>query len=101
MSIGLRAGRATGLTVAESEESFTRIESMASWSRDGRAAYEAGRSSAVRFFPDKQLYERGRGFRFSRAFSSVPKMLSLLLFLHQLSDTYIYTNNSQAQVIYF
>ena len=39
----LLARRATGLTVAEREESFTRTESVAKLSREGRAAYEAER----------------------------------------------------------
>ena len=38
----LNARQATGLTVADSEENFTRTESMARWSREGRVAYEAG-----------------------------------------------------------
>ena len=43
-----RASREAGdgaLTVAEREESFTRTESVASWSREGRAAYEADREA--------------------------------------------------------
>ena len=50
MSNGLHARRAMGLTVAEREESFTMTESVVRWSRDGQAAYEAERSSDVRFF---------------------------------------------------
>ena len=50
MSTGLHSKRETGLTVAEREEIFTRTDSVVRWSRDGRAAYEAERSSAVRFF---------------------------------------------------
>ena len=50
MSTGLHARRATGLTVAEREESFTQTESVARWSREGRAAYEAERSSVIRFY---------------------------------------------------
>ena len=49
MSIGLHPRRATGLTVAESEESFTRTESVARWSREGRAAYEAEREALLFF----------------------------------------------------
>ena len=41
MSTGLHAGRATGPTVAERGESFTRAESGSRWSREGRATYEA------------------------------------------------------------
>ena len=41
VSTGRHARRATGLTVAEGEESFTRTESVARWSREGLAAYEA------------------------------------------------------------
>ena len=52
MSTGLHVRRATGLTVEESEESFTRTESVARWSREGQAAYVAEREalSSVRFF---------------------------------------------------
>ena len=50
VSTGLHARRATGLTVAESEESFTRTESVARWSRDGRAAYEAEREALLYVF---------------------------------------------------
>ena len=49
MSIVFHARRATGLIGAEREESLTRTESVARWSREGRAAYEAERRSAVRF----------------------------------------------------
>ena len=45
MSTGLHARQATGLTVAESEASFTRTESVARWSLEGRAAYEAEREA--------------------------------------------------------
>ena len=48
MSTGLHARQATGLTGLESEETFTRTKSVARWSREGRAAYKAERSSAVR-----------------------------------------------------
>ena len=40
VSIGLHTRRATGLTGAEREESFTRTESVARWAREGRAAYD-------------------------------------------------------------
>ena len=43
MSTGLHARRATGITVAQREESFSRNESVTKWSREGRAAYEAHR----------------------------------------------------------
>ena len=49
MSTGLHVRRATELTGAEREEIFTRTESVARWSRERRAAYEAERRSAVRF----------------------------------------------------
>ena len=49
MNTGLHARRATRLSGAEREESSTRTESMARWSREGRVAYEAEISSAVRF----------------------------------------------------
>ena len=72
MNAGLNAWRATGLTVAEREESFTRTESVARWTREGRAAYEADRSSVDFFFlcdrrkvfqsKRKLIHERGRGF---------------------------------------
>ena len=45
MSTGLHARWATGLTVAEREESFAQAESVARWSREGGAAYEAGREA--------------------------------------------------------
>ena len=41
------ARRATGLTVAESEESFTRADSVTRWSREVRAAYEAEREALL------------------------------------------------------
>ena len=50
MSTGLHARRATGLTVAESEKSFTQTESVARWSREGRAAYEAEREALLFIF---------------------------------------------------
>ena len=64
MSTGLNASWATGLTVAESEESFTRTESVARWSREGRAAYEAERE-ALRFvfilvFDRCKVFQSGR-----------------------------------------
>ena len=42
--------RATGLTVAEREESFTWTESVARWWREGRAAYEAERALLLDYF---------------------------------------------------
>ena len=57
MSTGLHARPATGFTVAEKEESFTRTESVVGWSRDGRAAYEAERREkpccSIFFFFDR------------------------------------------------
>ena len=50
MSTGLHARRATGLTVAESEESFIRTESVARWSREGQAAYETEREALLFIF---------------------------------------------------
>ena len=47
MSTGLHARRATGLTVAEREEIFTRTESVARWWREGRAAYERLREALL------------------------------------------------------
>ena len=47
MSTGLNARRATRLTVAKGEESFTRTESMTRWSREGRAAYEAEKEALL------------------------------------------------------
>ena len=47
VSTGLDARRATGLTVAGSQESFTRTESVPRWSRLGRAAYEAEREALL------------------------------------------------------
>ena len=47
MSTGLHARRATGLTVAEREEIFTRTESVARWWRVGRAAYERLREALL------------------------------------------------------
>ena len=38
---------ATGPTVAESEENFTRTESVARWLREGRAAYETEREALL------------------------------------------------------
>ena len=57
VSTGLNARRATGLTVAESKESFTRTKSEARWSREGRTAYEAERKALlfVFFFFDRCL----------------------------------------------
>ena len=91
MSTGLHARQATGLTVAEREDSFTRIESVARPSREGRAAYETERSSVVLFLFFSSflfdwflvfqsgmtlLHERGRGF-FS--YRKVSVSFSLLL----------------------
>ena len=50
MSTGLHARRATGLTVAEREESFTRTESVARWWREGQVAYEAEREAPLFVF---------------------------------------------------
>ena len=47
VSTELQARRATGLTVAEREGSFTRTEAGARWSREGRAAYEAVREALL------------------------------------------------------
>ena len=47
VSTGLHGGRATGLTVTEREEIFTRTESVARWSREGRATYEAEREALL------------------------------------------------------
>ena len=71
---GLHAWRATGITVTERGESFTRTESVARWSREGRAAYGAERQALLfiyiyfyswtgaRCFRGRQLlHERGRG----------------------------------------
>ena len=49
MSTGFHARRATGLTGAEKEESFTRTESVARWSLEGGQRTKL-RSSAVRLF---------------------------------------------------
>ena len=43
----IHARRATGLTVTEREEILTRTESVARWSREGRAAYEAEREALL------------------------------------------------------
>ena len=80
VNTGLHVRRATGLAVAEREESFTRNESVARWSREGRAACEAEREALVFDFflfffltgckvfqsGRKYLHERGRGFFSSR-----------------------------------
>ena len=50
VSTGLNARRATGFTVAEREESFTRTEPVSRWSREGRAAYEAEREALLFVF---------------------------------------------------
>ena len=50
VSTGLHVRRATGLTVAEREESFTRTESVARWSREGRAVHEAEREALLFVF---------------------------------------------------
>ena len=47
MSTGLHARRVTGLTVSGTEESFIRNESVARWSREGRAAYKAEREALL------------------------------------------------------
>ena len=74
VSTGLHARRATGLTVAEREESFTWTESVARWSRDGRTAYEAKRKALLFVFflltgamcsnQAESCYMRGDGFFF-------------------------------------
>ena len=80
MGTGLYARRATGLTVAESEENFTRTESVVRWSREGRAASEAEREALLFFFflfrpvhgvPIRQkiISGEGRGFFFFPNFS--------------------------------
>ena len=58
MGTGLHVRRATGLTVAEREESFTRTESVARWSREGRAAYEAERGALMFDFFSFVLLDR-------------------------------------------
>ena len=50
VSTGIHARRATGLTVTEREENLTRTESVARWSRKGRAAYEADRETLLFVF---------------------------------------------------
>ena len=50
VSTGLHAGRATELTVAAREESLTRTESVARWSREGREACEAEREAPIFVF---------------------------------------------------
>ena len=76
MITGLYARRATGLTVAEREDNFTRTESVARWSREGRATYEAKRKALLFVFfyfltgarcskwAEKYYMKRGRGFFF-------------------------------------
>ena len=78
VSTGLNARRATGLTVAESKESFTRTESVARWSREGRVAYEAEREALLYDFllfdrckvfqSDRKLFHEGTGILFSSQF---------------------------------
>ena len=63
VSTGLHARQATGLTVAEREESFTRTESVARWSREGRAAYEAEREALLFDLFSFFLFERCRECR--------------------------------------
>ena len=64
MSTGLSARRATGLIVAESEESFIRTESVARWSREGRPAYEVERGALLfvflLFFDRCKAFQSGR-----------------------------------------
>ena len=50
MSSGLDVKRATGLTVAESKESFTRTESVTRGSPERQAAYEAEREALLFVF---------------------------------------------------
>ena len=72
MITGLYARRATGLTVAERDESFTWIKSVARWAREGQAAYTAKEKPFVFFLVlfgrckvfqpgRKLLQERGQG----------------------------------------
>ena len=58
VSTGLHARRVTGLTVADTEESFTRTETVARWSREGRAAYEAVRGALLfdLFFDRRKVF---------------------------------------------
>ena len=63
MSTGLNARQATGLTVAESKENFTRIESVARWSREGRAAYEAEREALLYDFFSFCFFDRRKVFQ--------------------------------------
>ena len=65
MSTGLHARRATGLTVAEREENLTGTESVARWSPDGRAAYEAKREALMFdfFLSDRcKVFKSGRNY---------------------------------------
>ena len=101
MSTGLHAARATGLTVAEREESFTRTESEARWSREGRAAYVAEREALLFDFFSfdrckvfqsgrKLLLETGRGFFFlSEIFGFMSIVFAVLLCRAVLSLSYI------------
>ena len=47
VSTGLHARRATGLIMAERQESYTRTESVTRWSQEWRAAYEAEREALL------------------------------------------------------
>ena len=85
VSTRLHARRSTGLTVADSEESFTRTESVASWSREGWVGYEAEREALLYVFiflffdrckvfqSDIKLFHKGAGifvlFNFFGSFS--------------------------------
>ena len=71
MSTGLLARRATGVTGTERDEGFTWTESVTRWSREERAAYEAGKLCCSIFVFDlrkmlqpggKYLLHRGRFF---------------------------------------
>ena len=69
MSAGLHARPATALAGAESEGSFTRTESALSRSRQGRAAYEAERRSAVPIRRDFLVVYRRKVFQSGGVFS--------------------------------
>ena len=67
MSTGRNARRATGIIVAESEESVTRTESVPRWSREGRAAHEA-EGEAPLFDPGFVFFYRCEMFQSGRKF---------------------------------
>ena len=100
MSTVLNARRVTGLTVAESEESFPRAESVATWSREGRATYEAEREALLFDFfvidwckvfqsDRKLLHEGGRGFFPPRIFNFIFIVFAVLLCRAVFSLSYI------------